>query len=473
MMKKSKVIGMLLASALVSSAVVVGTAGAAANVNVTPAKASTAQLKVSNKSVLIDGNLVTLRSVQVNKVTLYSLRDLSDNIGASIKQSGPNLVITNNVTEHNVLITTGDKNYQVDGNTSQFTVAPQNVSGTHYIELNSIVESLGGEVNAEQLRSIARLDGEFSAPIFNVNENVIVTRESDAGLQLFQLNAQGQYEVFSSNENTIGAAISPDHSYGAFTNENGVLNLVNLSTGLVKKVGTDSSVKTDLKWSADSKKIYFVQGDKQEKLAYITIDTGKVTELLADKVENKAEIQVSDDGKKIVYFVNVTGVASTDKAGTEESLEIDYSKAGTQVYSLDTSTKGAKPVQLTKELDNKMFLSLLADGRAVYVSADPDGVVANNVLKVISADGASVTNLIADVDIISSEWVAGKWIVLASAADGSNKVFQLDAAGAKTELYSTTNDISEVSVSPTGVLVLIEDSKVLLVQGSKTTELTK
>lgn len=238
-------------------------------------------------------------------------------------------------------------------------------------------------------------------------------------------------------------------------------------------MGTDSSVKTDLKWSADSKKIYFVQGDKQEKLAYITVDTGKVTELLADKVENKAEIQVSDDGKKIVYFVNVTGVASTDKAGTEESLEIDYSKAGTQVYSLDTSTKGAKPVQLTKELDNKMFLSLLADGRTVYVSADPDGVVTNNVLKVISADGASVTNLVADVDIISSEWVAGKWIVLASAADGSNKVFQLDAAGAKTELYSTTNDISEVSVSPTGVLVLIEDGKVVLVQGSKTTELTK
>ncbi|MNV97271.1 hypothetical protein D3C71_1923720 [compost metagenome] len=65
--------------------------------------------------------------------------------------------------------------------------------------------------------------------------------------------------------------------------------------------------------------------------------------MLADKVENKSEVQVSADQSKIVYFVNVTGTAETDKAGTEESLKIDYSKAGTQLLSLDITKKDAKP----------------------------------------------------------------------------------------------------------------------------------
>ncbi|GGH33720.1 hypothetical protein GCM10008013_39030 [Paenibacillus segetis] len=476
-MKKSKVVGMLLASALVTSAVA-GTAGAAAanqtkDVKAVAANESAAKLNVSSKTLVIDGNAVTLRSVQVNKATLYSLRDLSASLGASLKRNGSSLVLENSATEHVVTLKSGDKNYQVDGNAAQFTVAPQNVAGNNFVELNSIVTALGGEVNSGEVRSIARLEGEFSTPIFNASEKVIVTKEDGEALQLIKLDAGGQYEVFSSNESTVGAAISPDHEYGAFANDNGVLNLIDLSTGLVKKVGTDNTVKTDLVWSADSKKIYFVQGDKQEKISYITLATGKVTEVLADKVENKAGVQVSADEKKIVYFVNVTGTASTDKAGTEESLEIDYSNAGTQVYSLDLSTKGAKPVQLTKDLDNKMYLSLLADGRAVYVSADPEGVIANNILKVISADGANVTNLLADVDVISSELMNGKLIVLASVADGSNKVFQVDSTGAKTELYSTTENVTELSVSPTGVVALIADGKVVLVQGSKTTELTK
>lgn len=476
MMKKSKVVGMLLASALVTS-VVAGTAGAAANttkdLKAVAAIKSSAKLNVSSKTLVIDGNAVTLRSVQVNKATLYSLRDLSANLGASLKRNGSNLVLENAATEHIVTLKAGDKNYQVDGNAAQFTVAPLNVTGNNFVELNSVVSALGGEVNSGEVRSIARLEGEFSTPIFNASEKVIVTKEDGDALQLIKLDARGQYEVFSSNESAVGAAISPDHQYGAFANDKGVLNLVDLNTGLVKKVGTDNTVKTDLVWSADSKKIYFVQGDKQEKIAYITLATGKVTEVLGDKVENKAGVQVSSDEKKIVYFVNVTGTASTDKEGTEESLTIDYSKAGTQVYSLDLSTKGAKPVQLTKDFDNKMFLNLLADGKAVYVSADPEGVVANNILKIISTDGTSVTNLIADVDVISSDLISGKLIVLASAADGSSKVFQVDSTGAKTELYSTPKDVTELSVSPTGVVVLIEDGKVVLVQGSKTTELTK
>ncbi|MNM95551.1 translocation protein TolB [compost metagenome] len=301
---------------------------------------------------------------------------------------------------------------------------------------------------------------------------MIVIQEDGEVPQLIKLHTGGDYEVFSSNDGAAGAAVSPDHTKAAFTNDNGELFVINTSNGLVEKIGSDTTVKTDLVWSQDAKRIYFIQGDKQEKIAYIDVETGKVTAVLADKVENKSEVQVSADLKKLVYFVNVTGTAEVDKAGTEESLKIDYSKAGTQLFSLDLTKKDAKPVQLTSKLDNKLFLSLLSSGEVTYVSADPEGVIENSVLKIISADGTKESDLAADIDVLSAKLISGKLIVLAD-VNGVSKIYEVAASGTKTELYSTEKSVSEIEVSPNGSIVLIEDGKVVLVQGGATAELTK
>ncbi|GJM79211.1 hypothetical protein HMSSN139_17070 [Paenibacillus sp. HMSSN-139] len=316
------------------------------------------------------------------------------------------------------------------------------------------------------------MSGQFSTPWFDAAGNIIVSQDDAETVQLYKLGNNGQSEIFSDNGNVLGAALSPDFTTAAFTDQNGALFLMNTGSGTVKQLGTDTTVKTDLTWSADGKKIYFIQGDKQEKIAYISLDTAKVTEVLADKVENKAEVQVSPDEKKLVYFVNVTGKAETDKEGTEESLTIDYSKAGTQAYSLELGKKDAKPVQLTKELDNKLYLSLLPDGSAAYISADPDGATEGSVLKLISADGTKISNLVADVDVISSHIINGKLVILAEDASGSH-LFEVAATGAKTELYGTKASVSEWALAKNGSIALIVDGKVILVQGGKSTELTK
>ncbi|MNZ93478.1 hypothetical protein D3C78_1125440 [compost metagenome] len=74
--------------------------------------------------------------------------------------------------------------------------------------------------------------------------------------------------------------------------------------------------------------------------------------------------------------------------------------------------------------------------------------------------------------MISAKQVSGKLIVLAE-ANGSSKIYEVTASGAKTELYSTEKSVSEFAVSPTGSIVLIEEGKVVLVQGGVNTELTK
>ncbi|GIP55007.1 stalk domain-containing protein [Paenibacillus vini] len=474
-MKNSKMLGMVLTMALLASATAVGTAGAAVSTKAGNAgtKATVAQSKTVTVKLTVDGTQVSVKAVTSGKTTLYSLRDLANALGADIKLSGGSLVIKDASQQYELSLKIGSKDYSVNGETGQFGTAPQQIGGTVYVELSSVVEALGGELlPSKGLLSVGRLSGQFDLPFFDAAGNVIAAKEDGEVPQLIKLDSGGRYEVFSSNENAVGAVVSPDGSQAAFTSESGGLYLLNTVSGLVKQLGKDTSVKTDLFWSKDGKSIYFIQGDKQEKIAYISVDTGKVTEVLADKVENKSGVQVSEDGKKVIYFVQVTGKAETDKEGTEESLKIDYSNAGTQVFSLDLATKDSKPRQLTKDSYNKLYLSLLADGRAIYVSADPDGVIQNSVLKVVSADGNNVTDLAADLDVVSAVVSGGKLFVLA-ASDNGSKVYEVASSGAKTELYSTDKDVTELTVSKTGAIALISEGKVVLVQDGKGMELTK
>ncbi|MNC48028.1 hypothetical protein D3C75_971220 [compost metagenome] len=94
--------------------------------------------------------------------------------------------------------------------------------------------------------------------------------------------------------------------------------------------------------------------------------------------------------------MNVTGVAKNDADSTEDSLTVDFSKAGEQLYKLDLVTKDAKPAALTTALDNKLYPEILANGSVVYLSADPDGNAANT-LKSIGTDG-TLSNIALDVE---------------------------------------------------------------------------
>lgn len=482
-MKQSKVIKMFLSTAMLvsaASALAIGTASAADDqsavlTSAAQVKAAASKVKAGNTALTIDGSKVTVRTIQTGQAALYALRDVANALGATVKSGNPDLIVTDAAGQHTLTLKADSKNYLLDGTSHQFTITPVKSDGTIYVELKAIIEGLGGEIltGSQEIFSVARLSGQFANPRFHPNGNVIVNKEDGNVSVLLQLNVHGGYSAITSEDNAVGAVISPDGRTGAFTDESGKLYLIDIASGYEGPLSKDTSVKTDLTWSADGKKLYFIQGDKQEKIAYINVDTGKITEVLADKVENKSEVQVSADGKKLVYFVNITGKADNDKDSTEESLQIDYSKAGTQVFSLDLTTSEAAAVQWTKDADNKLYLSLLPDGKVVYVSADPEGIVSNNVLKVISADGAKTANLAADIDVIHSRLMHGKLIVVGASGDGLYKVYEISSTGIKKELYSSQAEITEAAVSSSGTIALIADGKVVLVQDGKVTALTQ
>ncbi|OAB46696.1 LpqB family beta-propeller domain-containing protein [Paenibacillus glacialis] len=485
-MKNGKLMTIMVATTLVTSALAAGTAGAASakptSQTVKKAVAKKAEAyKVVDSSFNVNGTNVTLKSILVNQNPLYAVSDLAKVLNATATLSKGTITITDAKSLHSVSIQPQSLKYLVDSANLTFKTAPITQDGRTYVELSAVVGALGGEVITGQtdkvnhILSAKRLSGAFDTLHWDATGNIVVTKEDGETAQLYKLN-KSTYgsELLSTSASEGSMTVSPNGQLGAFIDDNNLLSLLMISSGQVQVLGSDTSVKTDLRWSADNKKVYFIQGDKQEKISYISLDTGKITQVLADKVENKSDVRVSSDDTKIVYIVNITGVAKTDKDSTEESLTIDYSDAGAQLFSLDIATKDAKPVQLTKSNDNKLYPALLSGGNVVYMSADADNVSATNVIKLVTADGKS-QDLVSNIDVTFEDVsYDGVIIVVGIAKDGSTKVIKVDASGTQAELFSTTNDISEVALSPDGTqLAVISDGKVIVITNGQQIQLTQ
>lgn len=476
---KKNMLGKVIASALVT-AVVTTTAASAAPVEKKPTQ-GTASVEarnvlanpVVNATLSVDGIKSVVKSIKSGSQVLYAASDLANSLGASYISSGSSATLLNEF--HTAEIFASSAEFKANGKEAKFVTAPQTVQGVLYVELPAIVDALGGEIDGTEVKSVKVLEGIFSAPRLINNAAVIVNKDDADATEIYQLRAaNNKNEILSTVDEAASMVVSPDGQYGVYADASAQLILVNLHTGTSHVWSSDNSVKMDLVWTADSKKVYFAQGDKQEKIGVIELSGSSVKSILSDKVENKAEPRVSADGTKMVYTVNVTGVADSDKESTEESLKIDYSKAGSQLFVLDLTKKDAKPIQLTKALDNKLFANVLNDGRVVYISADPEGKVENDVLKAISADGKNLSDLIADKNVLWSAVTTQDTLVVATEDASGVTIAQVSAQGERKELFKIKAEVSEISVSADGsTIALIADGKVLIVQNGQATTLTK
>lgn len=442
--------------------------------SVSAAAVKTAAVQEGSTTWSINGTPVALSTINSGGYKLYSLSQVAGELGAGLVLGSSGFLLNDSKGLHNVQIQAGVKSYQVDGEAQEFTVAPVVHNNKTYVELTKLVTALGGELQADtsSILSFARPTGQFDTLHWNADGALIANQGDAESTMIYKFSlVPGNYDLFSSNSSVMDYAVSPDQKWGAFSNETGIMQLINLSSGVITTLGKDTSVKTDLVWSSDGKTIYFIQGDKQEKLAQISVETGEVKALLEDKVENKSELRVSADGKTAVYIVNVTGTAKNDADSTEDSLTVDFSKAGEQLYKLDLATKGAKPAALTTALDNKLYPEILAGGSVVYLSADPEGTAANT-LKSITADGTST-----DITLSAeANWAAGVstgLVVAGLAADGSTVIYSIAGGAAPVEVFRTAEDVSEVSVSNDGSKVaIVSDGKILVIQNGKAVQLS-
>jgi TolB protein len=318
------------------------------------------------------------------------------------------------------------------------------------------------------------LEGNFSAPYWISGDKVIAIKGGD-DKSIYKIDPQSMTsELYSSIEDTLDLKVSPDGQYGIYVNTKGQLMLMTLNPGFISTLSTDTTTKTDLTWSADSKKVYFTQGDNQDKISYIDLATAAIKTVLEDKINFKSDIHLSPDGTKVLYNQNITGTATNDADATEDSLKVDFSKAGAQLCLLDLATDGAKPVKLTDGKSNTYNASVLNDGSAVYVNVDPADTALKGTLKQVSPAGV-IKDLVADIDVTSSvATAAGSFIITGTDAAGKIHVATVTADGKKTDVVTSDTDVLNISSSTDGASIFATiGGKLVVIKNGSISYLTK
>ncbi len=437
-----------------------------------PATAATNPAAVALQ-VAVDSQATALRTLQVKGVSLVSVRDLAASFGIVPEYAGGSIALN---TEATVNIRVGSLAYTVDGEARQFAAAPFEAGGVVYAELNSLVDALGGSVEGQGknavIRSFRLLDGEFSSARWISGNRILAVREDDKSLYVIDA-ATKKGELLTSDEDALGLTVSPDGKSGIYTASTGIVKLINLQNGLVRTVTSDTTVKTELVWSADGSSVYFIQGDNQDKLSRLKLDTGAIATLLDDKVNFKSELRVSADSKKLLYIVNVTGVAKNDSNSTEDSLTVDFSGAGTQLVQFALDAKDAKPVLLAAGKTNKLYPQWLKDGSAAYISTDPDAASPTGSLQVVSAPDKTV-QAIAELDAEEASLTPdGELLVAGLNKNGQTELRLVQPDGSAKPLLSFTDDITGLFASSDGRTLGLYGGKVVLVTSAGIDSLTR
>lgn len=332
------------------------------------------------------------------------------------------------------------------------------------------------------------LDGVNELPRWIDAGSLIVTRTVEEKKVDYKINVKTKTFSPALAESTDGAelVVAPNGKSAVFQNEANQVFAIDFATQAVTKVSEDKSMKSELQFSADGKKLFFLQGDKTNVVASIDLADGKVTKLVEDKVDYKANLQVSADGSKLYYLVEKGGKLTADspkegddKSVTDAKIELDLTDTEPQLFVFDTKAAEPKAVQLTSEKDDKLFLQMLADGRFVYVSVDTTKENAVPSLKLVSADGKEVKNLIADIAVLQSVRVAGDRLLILGEADGKKAIYEVNAAtGAKKKLVDVHSNTNQMYVSADGKQIAIsiateQGEKVAVLAGAAFEDVTK
>ncbi len=317
------------------------------------------------------------------------------------------------------------------------------------------------------------LTGVVNQPNWFGSDQLLVKSVTDTGFAYYQLNLNGDSTLLvQPSVNATEVAETQNGSQVAYVNDNGDLYLLNTQSKSLKKISVDNEPKMELQFSQDGSKLYFLMGEKIDKIVMITLADGQQKTLLSDKVAYKSDLQISVDGSKALYAVTKAGTVN-DK---DESYSVDSSGTEPQYSVLDLNTTGAKPVQVTSSTDNKVYGRFTKDNKIVFVSAsaDKDGMP----LMQMNSDGSQLKALIGHLDV-SQVLVLNDGNLLVVGENGSFKkaLFKVEANGSTQKLITLPEGTTEVQAKDLGHVVITVETeqgeKVSALVGGKFVDLTK
>ncbi|MDQ0063122.1 stalk domain-containing protein [Paenibacillus harenae] len=430
----------------------------------TPVKQEAVQF--SQTTFLVNANPAVLRSIQASGTTLVSVRDFAKAIGADLQLADGSVTLT--LDGKSVYVNPGAGMIAASSTTPALSSAAKMVNYTIFADPSALVEALGGtyeaDADAPAIATVEQLTFAEHA-VWAGGARLIVSNSSENGREDYLVNAaNGKYELLLSSANTSDLVVSPNGQSAAYTDANGAVYVIDLNSKESKQVSTDSSIKNELQWSQDGTALFYLQGDKSSVIAKVNLADGTVTKVLEDKVDYKANLDVSADGMKFAYTVNkqpkVTADSSVDVA--LDDVAIDAAGTEAQVYFYNSAAADNKPVQLTKDTDDKVFIELAADGSKVYyVSVTADDASLGKAASVsTSGTEAAPASVFAQKDVYQLAQGAERLYLLTANDDSTNAVYEFDTVIGESKLIGAVSDsVSEIIVSRHGHLAALIDGQ--------------
>lgn len=442
-MKKVVVISML-AAALGTTAITPTFAAETASVQ--------QSFEIGETIFIINANPVAIRTISDEDITLASVRDIANSIGASVELVKGGAIIK--LEGNTVKVNFASNSLTVNGANQTLEHPLRNVNYTNFIDPASLVQALGGTYEeGEDSPSISTLNllrSVEQAVWISASQLIVSHSIAEGRVDYLVDSATGDHRILLISSDTSELAVSPDATKAAYSDANGAVYVIDLSTRVSTKISTDDSIKNELQWAKDGSSLYFLQGDKSAVIAKINLTGGSVSKVLDDKVEYKANLDVSADGSKFAYsvFKQPKVTADSSKEVDQDDVAIDATGTEPQLFYFDSSVKESKPVQLTTGTDDKVFLKLAADGsKAYYVSVSNDDA---SIGKLVSVDktGKTTSNVFVNKDVYQLAQSGTTIYLLTADSEGQNAIYSIDAAtGASTLVQTVSDSVTEIIVS--------------------------
>lgn len=301
---------------------------------------------------------------------------------------------------------------------------------------------------------------------------LIASKDTENGREDYLINVNtGGFVKVKLVADASDLVVNPQGTAAAYTNAAGEIYLVSLVARLGYKLSTDTSIKPELVWAADGKSLYFLQGDKGSVISQISIPDGVITKVLDDKVDYKANLGVSADGKTFTYTVTKPGSVVADANKPVENDDVTIDMKGTEPQLFSYTLKAAKPVQLTTTTDDKVFFVPAADGsRVAYVSVSADEAAKSTVVTV--SQDKTVTTLFDKADVFEAEQSGNNLIVFAAGEGDKQAIYEVDAAGNSKALYSVSAEVTDVEAKD-GSVAIVENGIVYVISNGEWKPVTR
>lgn len=415
---------------------------------------------VDKELINVDGKGTLVRKMEAGGSTVYSVRDLASAVDANVEWNQQNQTTTVTRGSSAVLLKAGSGIVTVNGKSTETAIAPIASQGILFADINALLEALGCQVekneNGISVFAAKLIEGATS-PRWLAGDRILVSTVSDAGVAYYVVNNTSKTftKLISEYANAVEVAVSHSGQYVAYVNDQGAVYRVNTFNDNTTQISKDTATKSDLQWGGNDDKLYYVAGEKSNIIAQMSISDGKITTLNDDKVEYKSDLSVSKDGSKLLYAVTKTAVFK-DAEGT---MSVDTTGTEPQLFYMDLSKSGAKPVQLTTGKDYKSSINLLNDGKVIYVSAE-DTEYSGLDLKIISQQGDAL-KMVRELDIIHVQVLKdGRVFALGTSNGGSKTIYEINTDTAeKMPVAIVDNSAVDFKMSIDGTQIVVAASK--------------